>query len=79
MLVEKENKVYSLGIPNDNQCETQVRLGKDRLELGKDRLLLDEPEEEPLNKYIGIINAWNNLRLAQIKGINSNRLKNGAS
>ena len=31
MLTEKENKAYSLGIPNDYQMETQVRLGKDRL------------------------------------------------
>ena len=36
MLIEKENKAYSLGIPNGYQMDTQVRLGKDRL--GKDRL-----------------------------------------
>lgn len=39
MLDTKGNKAYTLchtiGIPNDNQMETQVRLGKDRLELGK--------------------------------------------
>jgi hypothetical protein len=43
LLFEKENKSYTLGkpdvipdvIPNDNQMDTQVRLGKDRL--GKDR------------------------------------------
>ena len=34
MLIEKDNKVYSLGIPNGYQMDTQVRLGKDRL--GKD-------------------------------------------
>jgi len=42
MLETKENKAYTLsehlGIPNDNQMETQVRLGKDRLELGKDSI-----------------------------------------
>jgi hypothetical protein len=31
MLIEKDNKVYSLGIPNGYQMDTQVRLGKDRL------------------------------------------------
>ena len=43
-LIEKENKAYSeisnknpLGIPNDNQTDTQVRLGKDRL--GQDRVV----------------------------------------
>ena len=34
-LIEKENKAYKLGIPNGYQMDTQVRLGKDRLELGK--------------------------------------------
>lgn len=28
LLSEKDNKAYTLGIPNDNQMETQVRLGK---------------------------------------------------
>ena len=41
MLIEKENKVYTeaenVGIPNGYQLDTQVRLGKDRIELGKDR------------------------------------------
>ena len=31
MLVTKENSSYTIGIPSDNQMETQVRLGKDRL------------------------------------------------
>lgn len=78
MLIEKENKVYSLGvppgIPNNNQLDTQVRLGKDRL--GKDRLFLGENEEEPPNnKHQNIINKWNQLGLAKIKSINSNRSK----
>ena len=45
MLETKENKAYTLcqplGIPNGDQTETQVRLGKDRLgevRLGKDRI-----------------------------------------
>ena len=36
MLVEKENKAYSLGIPNGYQMETQVRLGK--VSRGKDSI-----------------------------------------
>jgi len=31
MLITKENSSYTIGIPNDNQMEPQVRLGKDRL------------------------------------------------
>ena len=31
-LAEKENKAYTLGIPDDNQMETQDRIGKDRLD-----------------------------------------------
>ena len=38
----KENGVYTeknnLGIPNDNHLDTQVRLGKDRLEIGQDNI-----------------------------------------
>lgn len=30
------NKAYTIGIPDENQMDTQVRLGKDRIELGKD-------------------------------------------
>ena len=45
MLDTKENKAYTLcnplGIPNDNQMDTQVRLGKDRLELGKDSIEIE--------------------------------------
>ena len=41
MLITKENRSYSIGIPDDNQTtyqmDTQDRLGKDRL--GKDRLV----------------------------------------
>ncbi len=36
MLIEKENKAYSLGIPNGYQMETQVRLGK--VSIGKDSI-----------------------------------------
>lgn len=36
LLDTKGNKVYTLGIPNDNQMDTQNRIGKDRI--GKDRI-----------------------------------------
>lgn len=36
LLDTKENKAYTFGIPNDNQKETQVRLGKDSI--GKDSI-----------------------------------------
>jgi len=36
MLIEKENKAYSIGIPNGYQMDTQVRLGKDSI--GKDNI-----------------------------------------
>ena len=51
LLIEKENKAYTekdeLGIPNDNQMETQVRLGKDRIELGKDSIEIDNDVQLP--------------------------------
>ena len=49
MLDTKDNKAYTLcqplGIPNDNQMDTQYRLGKDRLELGKDSI--EDKSEKP--------------------------------
>lgn len=51
-LITNENKIYdvgmSSGIPNDNQMETQVRLGKDRL--GKDRKDIDHPSSKTDDK-----------------------------
>lgn len=47
-LVEKENKAYTerlnIGIPDGYQMDTQVRLGKDRLELGEDSVEEEEPK-----------------------------------
>lgn len=40
----KENKAYTLGIPNGYQMDTQVRLGKDRI--GKDSLEDDIPDSD---------------------------------
>lgn len=51
MLDVKENKAYTLGIPNDNQMDTQYRLGKDSL--GEDRLVeesIDAPSPTPSPK-----------------------------
>jgi len=40
----KENKAYTLGIPNGYQMDTQVRLGKDRI--GKDSVVYDVPDSD---------------------------------
>jgi hypothetical protein len=57
LLEEKDNKAYTLGIPNGYQVETQVRLGKDSLgkdSLGKSKGSKPEtvyyPMDEKLNK-----------------------------
>ena len=44
-----ENNAYTFGIPSGYQMDTQVRLGKDRIELGKDRIdnMPDSDEPEP--------------------------------
>ena len=65
LLIEKDNKAYSLltpnGIPIDNQtvyqCETQDRLGKDRL--GKDSLNKRESETPP--PFQNILEAFNSI------------------
>ncbi|WP_024614656.1 hypothetical protein [Clostridium sp. Ade.TY] len=67
------------GIPNVHQMETQVRLGKDRLELGKDRLgkVNNSISKDILvpKSLVPIANAWNSLNLSKIKSIKDNRLK----
>jgi hypothetical protein len=49
MLDEKENKSYTeastIGLPNDNQMDTQVRLGKGSLEIGKDSVVVGETSD----------------------------------
>lgn len=52
LLDVKENKAYTLGIPNGYQMDTQVRLGKDRLvedSIGKD-IICDSDEPQPPKK-----------------------------
>ena len=50
MLSEKENKSYTLGIPNGYQMETQVRLGKDSI--GKNNIKENIKRKEPTLKEI---------------------------
>lgn len=47
MLIEKNNKAYSLCIQDGYSLDSQVRLGKVRLELGKDRLGESEGKPDP--------------------------------
>lgn len=50
MLKIDQNKAYTLGIPNGNQMDTQVRLGKDSIELGKDSIDIPEAETASLTQ-----------------------------
>mgnify|MGYP003289162891 CR=1 FL=1 len=65
-LTIKENNAYTLdnplGIPNDNQMDTQYRIGKDRLELGKDSIedISGKPTKPPRHKY----GLYNNVLLS---------------
>lgn len=50
LLTTKENKVYTVGIPNGNQTETQVRIGKDRIvqdSVGKGKIGAESSEATP--------------------------------
>lgn len=78
-LALKENKAYKYldtnCIQDVSKVETQVRLGKDRLELGKDRLELGKDRLELnnicSNKLQPIIDKWNSLGLQKLVSINS--------
>lgn len=74
-----ENNAYTLdgipgGIPSDNQMDTQVRLGKVRLELGKDNNSISKDILVPKD-LVPIQEAWNSLGLSKINSIKGNRLK----
>lgn len=79
-LLLKENKSYKLMdtqcIQNGYSSETQVRLGKDRLEieLGKDSNSISKDILVPKD-LVPIQETWNSLGLSQIKSIQGNRLK----
>ena len=63
ILITKENKAYTLGIPNDNQRYTQVRLGKDSIgkdSIGKGRLVDEEEPQSPLI-YQQIVDKFNEI------------------
>lgn len=49
MLNEKDNKAYTLGIPNGYQMDTQVRIGKDSL--GKESIDKEKKEKPTRHKY----------------------------
>lgn len=71
------NEVTTVGIPggipggvqHEHQCETQVRLGKDRL--GKDNNTISK-DIVSSTKVQPIIEAWNSLGLQKIISINQN-------
>ena len=53
LLDTKDNKAYTFGIPNDNQTETQVRLGKDsigKISIDKDNMADSVEPEQPKPK-----------------------------
>ena len=54
MLDVKENNAYTLGIPNGYQMDTQVRLGKDSIELDKDNIYIEpaEPEKKKTKRFV---------------------------
>lgn len=80
----KENKSYTLV---DTECihdgynlDTQVRLGKDRLEieLGKDSIELDNSISKDIlvpKDLVPIQEKWNSIGLSKIRDIKGNRLK----
>lgn len=83
-LLLKENKAYKLMdtecIQSDYNSDTQVRLGKDRLEieLGKDSIELDNSISKDIlvpKHLVPIQEAWNSLGLSKIRDIKGNRLK----
>ena len=55
LLTEKENKAYTLGIPNGSQMDTQVRIGKDRdrIEIGKDSIEAEDAPPKPVRHKYG--------------------------
>ncbi len=84
LLSVKSNKSYTIDVPtgedsciqNGYSLETQVRLGKDRLEieLGKDSNSISKDILVPKD-LVPIQEAWNSLGLSKINSIKGNRLK----
>ena len=74
-----ENEADTIGIPNVDQCETQDRLGKDRLELGKDRIdIMSSSDDAPaLLDYKSIAETFNSTcqSLPKVRDITDQRKK----
>lgn len=57
LLSTKDNKAYTIGIPDDNQMETQVRLGKDSLvqdSIGQESVV-SEPVRNTYGEYNNVL------------------------
>lgn len=67
-LSQLENGSYTRCIQNGYISDTQVRLGKDRLELGKDRI--DTTKVVSSTKVQPVIDKWNSLCLPKLISIN---------
>lgn len=55
MLTEKENKAYTLGIPDGNQMDTQYRIGQDsigKVRIGEESIVIDSEETPPPKKPV---------------------------
>lgn len=59
-LMLDENKAYSVGIPSDNQMDTQVRLGKDRLN-NNNILITEKAEKKTRISYQQIVDKYNKI------------------
>lgn len=66
MLITKENKSYTLGIPNGNQMDTQYRLGEDRLDkvsIVEDNISASDEPEPPKKHTKHKYGEYNNVLL----------------
>lgn len=79
MIYQPVNNVDTECIQTVSEMDTQVRLGKDRLELGKDSTLLSVSTDsgEPIN-YKNIVSLFNEIcvSLPKIKNLSDNRKRN---
>ena len=75
LLTIKENKTYTLGIPDDNQMDTQDRLGKDRLELGKDSIEIDKESNRVTCQQIADLYNDTCVSFPQVRTLSEKRKK----
>lgn len=67
LLTMKDNKSYTFGIPNGNQTETQVRLGKDRIvedRIGKGSIVSEPDETKPSEPIRNTCGEYENVLLS---------------